>query len=103
MPPRDDPDAPLRADVRLLGQLLGDVIREREGAEVFERVELVRALAKSARAGHAADFETLREQVLDRLPTESALPVARAFAHFLTLANIAEQHHRIRRRREYLR
>lgn len=97
-----DPDAPLRADVSLLGTLLGDVVREREGRPVFETVERVRRLAKAARAGDAEAFETLRARVLGTLPLEQALPVARAFAHFLTLANIAEQHHRIRRRRQYL-
>jgi phosphoenolpyruvate carboxylase len=100
MPPPDE--APLRANVRLLGKLLGDVIRAREGRPVFETVERVRRLAKSARLGRDDDFETLRADVLGRLSTEDALPVARAFAHFLTLANIAEQHHRIRRRRHYL-
>lgn len=102
MAPLDDPDAPLRADVRLLGELLGDVIEAREGRGVFDTVELVRGLAKSARAGRPEDFETLRQRVLARLSTQDALPVARAFAHFLTLANIAEQHHRVRRRRSYL-
>ena len=43
------------------------------------------------------------EGPLRALPLEMAVPVARAFAHFLTLANIAEQHHRVRRRRDYLR
>jgi phosphoenolpyruvate carboxylase len=43
------------------------------------------------------------EARLRALPLEMAVPVARAFAHFLTLANIAEQHHRVRRRRDYLR
>ncbi|HSK09761.1 MAG TPA: phosphoenolpyruvate carboxylase [Vicinamibacterales bacterium] len=98
----DDPDAPLRADVSLLGTLLGNVIRAREGEGVFETVEVVRGLAKAARGGDRAAFEQLRTRVLGRLPLEGALPVARAFAHFLTLANIAEQHHRIRRRRHYL-
>ncbi|RPJ69701.1 MAG: phosphoenolpyruvate carboxylase [Acidobacteria bacterium] len=98
----DDRDAPLRADVHLLGELLGDVIRTREGIAVFETVELVRRLARSARQGRAEDFERLRAEVLGRLSTDDALPVARAFAHFLALANIAEQHHRIRRRRQYL-
>lgn len=100
MAPPDD--TPLRANVRLLGKLLGDVIRAREGRAVFETVERVRRLAKSARLGRDDDFETLRADVLGRLSTDDALPVARAFAQFLTLANIAEQHHRIRRRRHYL-
>ena len=102
MTPDADPEAPLRADVSLLGTLLGDVVRAREGDAVFETVERVRRLAKAARAGDAEAFETLRARVLGTLLLDQALPVARAFAHFLTLANIAEQHHRIRRRREYL-
>src|SRR5512133_3030133 len=100
--PPDDRDAALRADVHLLGEMLGDVVREREGSAVFETVELVRRLARSARQGQPDDFERLRADVLGRLSVDAALPVARAFAHFLTLANIAEQHHRIRRRRQYL-
>jgi len=102
MPRDDDRDAPLRADVHLLGELLGDVIRAREGVAIFDTVELVRRLARSARQGQAGVFDLLRAEVLGRLSLEDALPVARAFAHFLTLANIAEQHHRIRRRRQYL-
>lgn len=65
-------------------------------------VERVRSLAKSARAGQSGDFDALAQLLASR-PTEEALPVARAFAHFLNLANIAEQHHRTRRAREYQR
>jgi phosphoenolpyruvate carboxylase len=90
----------LRDDVRLLGELLGETLRRQESHALYETVERVRALAKRARAGSAADFEALTG-VLERMPVEEALPVARAFSHFLTLANIAEQHHRIRRRRVY--
>ena len=57
-------------------------------------------MAKSARGGNQADFDALTG-ILERMPIDEALPVARAFSHFLTLANIAEQHHRIRRRRVY--
>ena len=100
MPPPTD--QPLRDDVHLLGDLLGETLRAQEGVELFEMVERVRALAKSGRAGNAADFDRLAE-LLASQPTDAALPVARAFAHFLNLANIAEQHHRVRRRREYQR
>jgi phosphoenolpyruvate carboxylase len=62
----------------------------------------VRALSKSGRGGDAEDFDRLAELLAAR-PTAEALPVARAFAHFLSLANIAEQHHRVRRRRDYQR
>ncbi len=97
-----DPHLPLRADVNLLGTLLGEVLQQIEGRDVYDAVECVRALAKKARDGDAADLEAM-EQTLAQLPVESALTVARAFAHFLTLANIAEQHHRIRRRLDYQR
>src|SRR5688500_11513789 len=65
-------------------------------------VERVRALAKSARAGNASDFDKLTA-LLGSCSAQEALPIARAFAQFLSLANIAEQHHRVRRRREYQR
>lgn len=97
-----DPHQPLRDDVRLLGALLGETLRAQEGEALYETVERVRALSKGARQGREEDFERL-EALLQKLPMEDALPVARAFAHFLTLANIAEQHHRVRRRRDYRR
>ncbi|MHB2016875.1 MAG: phosphoenolpyruvate carboxylase [Candidatus Xenobia bacterium] len=96
-----DPHAPLRRDVRLLGQLLGEILQEQEGQPLFERVEEVRNLSKRARRGDVEAAETL-SGVLSRLPIEEAGRVARAFAHFLALANIAEQHHRVRRRHAYL-
>ncbi len=86
----------------MLGELLGDTLRLREGQALFDTVERVRALSKHARAGTAHDVGALAG-VLRDLPVEAALPVARAFSHFLTLANIAEQHHRVRRRRDYQR
>lgn len=94
------PHAPLHADVRLLGELLGATLLQ-HGVALYETVERVRALAKDARAGRAAREELAR--TLQALSVPDALNVARAFAHFLGLANIAEQHHRIRRRRDYLR
>ena len=92
----------LRDDVRLLGELLGETLRRHEGQAIFDLVERVRALAKKARGGSDIDFATLT-RVLEQMPVDEALPVARAFSHFLNLANIAEQHHRIRRRRDYQR
>jgi phosphoenolpyruvate carboxylase len=95
-----DPHKPLRDDVRLLGELLGETLRRDEGITHFERVERVRALAKLTRTGTGGeDFETLADE-MRAMPVDAALPVARSFAHFLNLANIAEQHHRVRRRRE---
>jgi phosphoenolpyruvate carboxylase len=106
-----DPHKPLRQDVRLLGELLGDALRVHAGAPILDTVERVRAMAKAARAGLGPDAPSAnvaeREfaglaAVLAELPVDAALPLARAFTHFLNLANVAEQHHRIRRRREYL-
>ncbi|HXW06736.1 MAG TPA: phosphoenolpyruvate carboxylase [Vicinamibacterales bacterium] len=101
-----DPHKPLRDDVRLLGELLGETLRRQEGQALFDRVERVRALAKRSRTGSGdtpnPPFETLADE-LRAMPVAAALPVARSFAHFLNLANIAEQHHRVRRRRAYQR
>ena len=96
-----DPHQPLRDDVRLLGEVLGQVLRDHEGHDLFERVERVREAAKRARTsdGGLEPFDRL----LREMPIGSALTVARAFAHFLTLANIAEQHHRVHRRRDHAR
>ena len=97
-----DPHQSLREDVRLLGELLGDTIRTQSGDALFHTVERVRALAKSARAGHDTNFRILSDE-LSRMSPDEALPIARSFAQFLHLANIAEQHHRVRRRRAYQR
>jgi phosphoenolpyruvate carboxylase len=98
----EDRNKPLREDVRLLGSLLGDTLKAREGDTLYRTVEDVRALAKAARAGDTTAFETLTAALSD-MPVDSMLPLARAFAHFLNLANIAEQHHRVRRRRAHRR
>ena len=96
-----DPHKPLRDDVRLLGEVLGRVLRHYQGDEIFDRVEQVREAAKQART---LDSELERiDNLLREMPIASALTVARAFAHFLTLANIAEQHHRVHRRRDHAR
>jgi phosphoenolpyruvate carboxylase len=100
----DDPHKALRDDVRLLGELLGETLRRQEGQPLFERVERVRALAKRARhaAAETDGFEALASE-LRVMPVAAALPIARSFAHFLNLANVAEQYHRVRRRRAYQR
>jgi phosphoenolpyruvate carboxylase len=87
----------LRDDVRFLGDNLGAVLKSLEGQELFELVEKVRALSKGARAGNAHDQKLLRG-LLASLDVDVARPLARAFSHFLALANIAEQHDRVRRR-----
>jgi phosphoenolpyruvate carboxylase len=90
----------VRRDVRLLGDLLGRVLVEQEDESLLADVEHVRALARSARQGTRRD--ELRGAV-DALPLERQASVLRAFALYFQLANVAEQHNRIRRRRAYVR
>lgn len=95
-----DVHAPLRRDVRLLGQLLGDTLQEQESGLLLDLVEQIRNLAKHARARHEGQYQQLLEK-LAQLQPHQLVPVARAFSHFLNLANLAEQYHRVRRRRAY--
>ncbi len=91
-------DAPLRRDVRLLGDLLGQVLVEQEDDTLLADVERVRALARAARGG--APHDDLAAAVAG-LDLERQASVLRAFALYFQLANVAEQQHRIRRRRAY--
>lgn len=100
--PTNDPHLPLRDDIRRLGACLGDAIRTLDGEQAFEAVETVRLLSRQARNGDVAAAAALRDR-LASLDDAGALTVGRAFAHFLALANLAEQHHRVRRRRDYQR
>ena len=92
-------DAALRRDVRLLGDLLGRVLVEQEDETLLADVEHVRLLAREARGG--APLDELRTAV-EALPLARQAGVLRAFALYFQLANVAEQHHRVRRRREYV-
>lgn len=100
MPTPSDPHAPLRDDIRLLGDLLGQCLHDQEGQGLFDEVERVRALSKRGRSGQTEAWNEL-EAFIETLDIEDERLVARAFSHFLNLANIAEQVHRIRRRRQY--
>lgn len=99
----EDSHKPLREDVRRLGHLLGDTLISQEGRDLFDRVERVRAAAKAARTRGGKARQALADLAgeLSSMPLDAAVPVARAFSHFLQLANVAEQHHRIRRRRAH--
>jgi phosphoenolpyruvate carboxylase len=85
-----DQYAALRANVGLLGTELGETLRQHLGDAVLQRVEQIRQLSKAARQGDNQQAEQLR-QVLTALSDDELLPVARAFAQFLNLANLAEQ------------
>jgi len=97
----DSADAPLRRDIRLLGNVLGHILVEQEGQELLDEEERIRLLARDARAtGRASRREELRRTVAGLDPEHQAL-VLRAFGVYFQLANLAEQHHRLRRRRQY--
>ncbi|HZX30279.1 MAG TPA: phosphoenolpyruvate carboxylase, partial [Rhodocyclaceae bacterium] len=99
--PSADKDEPLRQDIRLLGKILGDTVREQEGDAVFDTVERVRQTAvRFARDGDPAARAELAD-LLDHLPQKTTQAVVRAFSFFLQLANIAEDQHHIRRRRAH--
>jgi phosphoenolpyruvate carboxylase len=85
-----DPDVPLREDIRMLGRVLGDTIREKEGDAIFETVEEVRR--KAVRFRRFGDTEARAElgKMLNALDVEPAISVVRAFSYFSHLANIAE-------------
>ncbi|WP_415767687.1 phosphoenolpyruvate carboxylase [Paraburkholderia sp. J69-1] len=96
---RDDKDQPLFEDIRYLGRLLGEVVREQEGDEVFDVVETIRQTAvRFRREDDSADALALEKQ-LRALSPEQTVSVVRAFSYFSHLANIAEDRHRNRRRR----
>ena len=101
--PASDKDQPLRDDIRLLGRLLGDTVREQEGIAIFERVEQIRQLALRF---HRDDDLAAREEMaalLQGLPRDGTSQVVRAFSYFSHLANIAEDQHHIRRARAHAR
>ncbi|GAA5110319.1 phosphoenolpyruvate carboxylase [Alloalcanivorax gelatiniphagus] len=95
-----DQHAPLREDVRLLGEELGAVLREQAGERLYDTVETIRQAAVESRSQGEVELARLRE-LLGPLDDATLLEVARAFSQFLNLANIAEQHHRERLHRRH--
>lgn len=89
-----DIDVRLREDVHVLGELLGETIRQQHGDAFLQKIEGIRHSAKADRRGAG---EQLSSTLAD-LAEEDLLPVARAFNQFLNLANMAEQYQLIRRR-----
>ena len=102
VPAGADKDAPLKEDIRLLGRLLGDVLRDQEGEAVFDIVETIRQ--RAVRFRREDDQEAGREltDLLHALTRDQTISVVRAFSYFSHLANIAEDQHHNRRRRAHL-
>jgi len=95
-------DLPLRDDVRLLGRILGDTLREQEGEASFQLIENVRRAAISFRKTQDDRDRVQLEKILDGLSTSETLVVVRAFSYFSQLSNIAEDLHHNRRHRAHL-
>src|SRR5215471_10232352 len=92
-------DARLRDDIRLLGRILGDTVRDQEGADVFDLVERIRQT--SIRFHRDEDRQARREleTILDSMSISETVRIVRAFSYFSHLANIAEDHNNIRQMR----
>ena len=90
-------NAPLIEDIRLLGRILGDVIREQEGEPAFALIERIRQLAVAYRLKSDAGAGRSLGRLLESLSVEQAVSVVRAFSYFSHLANLAEDNHHVRR------
>lgn len=95
-------DVPLRDDIRLLGRILGDTLREQEGDATFDLIENVRRSAVRFRKSQDDRDRAQLEETLDALTPGETLSVVRAFSFFSQLSNIAEDLHHNRRRRAHL-
>ena len=91
-------DQPLVNDIRLLGRILGDVIREQEGSDMFELIEQIRQLSVAFRRHDDASADKALKKLLKGLSGQQTVSVIRAFTYFSHLANLAEDRHHIRRR-----
>ena len=97
-----DKDLPLKQDIRLLGRILGDTIKAREGQDAFDTIETVRQLSVRAARDDDSATRNLLGRTLNRLSRDRTVSVVRAFSYFSHLANIAEDRHHSRRTRAHL-
>ncbi len=91
-------ERPLVEDIRLLGRILGDVIREQEGVAAYELIEQVRKLSVAFRRDADVESDKALKKLLKGLSGDQTVSVIRAFTYFSHLANLAEDRHHIRRR-----
>lgn len=97
-----DNNALLRQDVNKLGNILGEILVLHGGEELFNKVESIREMTKEIRSNYNEEtYQTLKKEV-NNLKPPMRQQVIRAFSIYFHLINIAEQNHRIRRRRQYL-
>jgi phosphoenolpyruvate carboxylase len=96
-------DEPLLDDIRLLGRILGDTVREQEGEDTFAIVEQIRRSSIRFHRMNEPGARRELEATLDSLSADQTLAIVRAFSYFSHLANIAEDQHHIRRNRAHVR
>jgi phosphoenolpyruvate carboxylase len=95
-------EQPLSDDIRLLGKLLGDTLRDQQGDETFALIETIRQTAVRYRKHADKEQKQQMEAALNQLSNANTISVVRAFSYFSHLANIAEDLHHNRRRRAHL-
>ncbi len=93
-----DNERPLVEDIRLLGRILGDVIREQEGLDAYDLIEKIRTLSVAFRRDADHEADKALKKLLKGLSGDQTVSVIRAFTYFSHLANLAEDRHHIRRR-----
>jgi len=94
-------DEPLRRDINLLGRVLGRILIEQEGEELFETEEEVRLLCKRLRFDYDPQLDEKLRRKIEGMSVQELRRIVRAFSVYFQLVNIAERYHRVRRRRQY--
>jgi len=94
-------DQPLIEDIRLLGRLLGETVKAQQGDGVFELIETIRRMSVQFHREDDLSARQALEDILRALDPALAVQVIRAFSYFSHLANIAEDHHHVRRTRHH--
>ena len=94
-------DEPLRRDINLLGRLLGQVLIEQEGRDLFEAEEEIRLLCKRLRFDYDPALDERLRGVIEGMEPDRLNRIVRAFSVYFQLVNIAERYHRVRRGRQY--
>jgi phosphoenolpyruvate carboxylase len=97
----NDSSLPLRRDVKLLGQILGEILVSHGGTELLDKVEKIRLMCKTLRTHFDNEIYSELKDEIANLKSPMRKQVIRAFSMYFHLINIAEQNHRIRRRRQY--
>ncbi|CAN5825800.1 phosphoenolpyruvate carboxylase [soil metagenome] len=94
-------DEPLRRDINLLGRVLGRILIEQEGEDLFETEEEIRLQCKRLRFDYDPQLDERLMRRIDAMSVGELRRIVRAFSVYFQLVNIAERYHRVRRRRQY--